>query len=56
MESTLRDIQKPSRHGPGQPVLSNPAGVERLDKVTSRGPYQPQLLCDTANINFQVNH
>lgn len=35
MESTLRDIQKPSGHSPGQPVLSNPAAADKLDKVTS---------------------
>lgn len=35
VESTLRDIQKPSGHSPGQPVLSNPAAADKLDKVTS---------------------
>lgn len=44
VESTLRDIQKPSGHSPGQPVLSNPAAADKLDKVTSWGPFQPQLF------------
>lgn len=46
VESTLRDIQKPSGHSPEQPVLSNPAAADNLDKVTFWGPFQPQLFCE----------
>ena len=33
--------------GPGQSVFSGSAWARWLDKMTSRGPFQPQLLCDS---------
>lgn len=38
----------PEYHGPGQLAVGGSAWAGRLDK-TSRGPFQPQLLCDTIN-------
>lgn len=38
----LGDLQKPSRHDPGQPALAG-----RLDQMTARGPFHPQPVCDS---------
>lgn len=37
----------PFRHDPGHPVVGVPAWVESLDKITSTGPFQPQLFCNS---------
>ena len=42
------DLQKPSGHGPRQLALGGPAWGRQLDKMTSRGPSQPQPVCDSA--------
>jgi len=41
------DIQKPPRFGHGQPALGGSASAGRLDKMTFRGPFQPQPFCDS---------
>lgn len=41
------DIQKLSGHGPGQLTLGGSAWAGELDKMTSRGPIPPQLICDS---------
>ncbi|KAK4828652.1 hypothetical protein QYF61_000300 [Mycteria americana] len=43
--SLLGEIQKPFGHGPGLQVALLEWGGG-LDKVTSRGPFQPQPFCD----------
>ena len=45
--SIFRAIQKPSEHGLGQPALGGPAWAGALDKMTSRGAFQPQSFCDS---------
>ena len=44
--SIHRDIQKPAGHRPGQPALADCAWAKRLDRMTSRGPFQHQQFCD----------
>lgn len=44
--SILGDIQKPS----GQPGLGDCAWAEGLNKMTSRGHFQPQTFCDSVII------
>lgn len=45
-------VQKPSGHGPEQLALGSPAWTRGLDKVTSRGPFQPQPYCDSVTYIF----
>lgn len=53
--SILRDTQKLSRHGAGQPALGDPAWAEVLvDQMTSRGPCQPQPFCDFVSYELTV--
>lgn len=42
------NIQKPSQHGPRQPVLDSPTPAGSLHRMTSSSPIQLQLLCDSA--------
>lgn len=44
-----RDIPNMTGHSPGQPALGNPAWAGGLDQVTSRGPCQPQPVCDSVS-------
>ena len=43
--------QKPSGHGPRQPVLGGPARAGGMEKMTSRSPFQPQPFCDAVTHN-----
>jgi len=48
------DIQKTCRHGPGLLALGVPAWAGGLYQVTSRGPFQPQPLCDSVTFWGEV--
>lgn len=45
--SILGDIEKLSGYSPGQLALVSPISAGELVKVTSRGPFQPNLLYDS---------
>lgn len=40
-------ILKKSGYGPEHPILGGPAWARQMDKITSRGPFQPQPWCDS---------
>lgn len=46
------NIQKLPGHGPGQLTLSDPTSARGLDKVTFRGPCQPQPSCDSVKADL----
>lgn len=52
LTSVLGVTQKPSGHSPEQPALGGPAWAGGLEKMTSRGPFQPQPSCDYLNEIF----
>jgi len=41
------DIQNLPGQGPVQPALGDPASAWGMDWMTSRGPFQPLLFCDS---------
>lgn len=52
--SYLGGIQRLSGHSPGQLAPSDPTQAEGLDQVTSRGPFQPQPVCDSIVVTGKV--
>lgn len=48
----FRHIQQLPGHGPGQPVLHDPALAGGLDKKTSVSPFSSQPLCDRDYAGF----
>ena len=47
----LEDIQKLSRHGPGQLTLRGHAWTGGLDQMTSRDPFHPWSFCVSATLS-----
>lgn len=44
---------KATGHSPEQPVLNRPAWAEAWKQMTSRGPCQPQLSCESVWLSLQ---
>lgn len=51
-----RCFQNEYAHGAGQPAVGDSAWLGELDKMTSRGPRQPQPVCDSLFVTPQSLH